>query len=100
MALNNQERVLLTATTQRDLVVIDLAMNAIICKLSIDSTNESECGLEPAFVSENLAALCDRDSGIIFLHDIRASKACGSFSPGKEMKCSKINNYQCYGRRH
>lgn len=99
MALNNQDFVLLTATTQRDFVVIDLAVNAILYKLSIDSTNETECGLEPSFVSENLAALCDRNSGSIFLHDVRASKTCGNFSPGKEINYSKIGYYLCYGKR-
>ncbi|XP_021915907.1 WD repeat-containing protein 73-like isoform X3 [Zootermopsis nevadensis] len=73
-----------SATTQRDFVVIDLAVNAILYKLSIDSTNETECGLEPSFVSENLAALCDRNSGSIFLHDVRASKTCGNFSPATQ----------------
>jgi hypothetical protein len=100
VALNNQEFVLLTATTRRDLVVVDLAVNAILYKLSIDSTNETECGLEPSFISENLAALCERNSGSVFLHDVRASKTCGNFSPGKEINCSKICNHRCYGKRH
>jgi hypothetical protein len=91
VALNNQEIVLLTAMTQRDLVVIDLTVNTMLYKLSLDSTNETQCGLEPSFVSENLAALCERNSGSVFLHDVRAGKTCGSFSPGKKMNCSRIN---------
>jgi hypothetical protein len=91
MALNNRELVLLTATTQRDLVAIDLTVNTMLYKLSIDSTNEMQCGLEPSFVSENLAALCERNSGSIFLHDVRAGKTCGNFSPGNNVNCYRIN---------
>jgi hypothetical protein len=91
VALNNQELVLLTARTRRDLVVIDLTMNTVLYKLSIDSTNETQCGLEPSFVSENLAALCEINSGSVSLHDVRAGKTYGHFSPGKKMDCYRIN---------
>lgn len=88
MALNNQEFALLTATTQKTLVVIDIMMNTALYKLSLDSTYETECGLEPSFVSENVAALCERNSGSIFLHDVCSGKMCGNFSPGKDINCS------------
>lgn len=91
VALNNQELVLLTARTKRDVVAIDLTVNTMLYKLSIDSTSETQCGFEPSFVSENLVALCERNSGSVFLHDVRAGKMCGNFSPGKKMNCSRIN---------
>jgi hypothetical protein len=91
VAVNNQDLVLLTARTQRDLVAIDLTMNTMLYKLTVDSTNETQCGLEPSFVSENLTALCERNSGNVFLHDIRAGKTCGHFSPGKKINCYRIN---------
>lgn len=90
MALNNEELVLLTTRTKRDLVAIDLTVNTMLYKLSIDSTSETQCGFEPSFVSENLAALCERNSGRVFLHDVRAGKMCGNISPGKKMNCSTI----------
>jgi hypothetical protein len=83
--------VLLTAATQRDLVVIDLTVNTTLYKLSVNSINGSQCGLEPSFVSENLAALCDKNSGSVFLNDVRAGKMCQNFSPGKELNCSRIH---------
>jgi hypothetical protein len=92
VALNDQKFVVLTATTQSDLVVIDLAVNAILYKMSVKSTNETECGLEPSFISENLAVLCERNCGNVFLHDVRAGKTCGNISPGKEINYSKICN--------
>ncbi|XP_023708078.1 WD repeat-containing protein 73 isoform X3 [Cryptotermes secundus] len=84
MALNNQELVLLTTRTKRDLVAIDLTVNTMLYKLSVDSTSETQCGFEPSFVSENLAALCERNGGSVFLHDVRAGKMCGNFSPAKQ----------------
>lgn len=80
---------LLTAATQRDLVVIDFMVNTTIYKLSVNSVNGSHCALEPSFVSENVAALCERNSGSIFLNDIRAGKMCGNFSPGKDLNHSR-----------
>jgi hypothetical protein len=90
LALNNRELVLLTAATQRDLVVMDLTVNTTLYKLSVNSVNESHCGLEPSFLSENLAALCETNSGSVFLNDVRAGKMCGNFSPGKELNWSGI----------
>ncbi|XP_069673854.1 WD repeat-containing protein 73-like [Periplaneta americana] len=86
IALNNQDLVLLAARNCKDIIAIDLNANKNVYKVSEPEVLK---GFEPCFMSESLAAICERNNGTIVLHDIRAAKMCGSFLPGKRNKEDK-----------
>lgn len=73
VALNNKGLVLLTAKDKTDIMVMDIEKNQIVYNNSL-SENEPHVWLEPCFVSENLAALCNRYTGTVILQDIRSSQ--------------------------
>ena len=64
-------------------IKLDIDKNQVVYKSVIE--NEAKIWLEPCFVSENLAALCNRYTSSVTLHDMRTSNPCSTISYGKNL---------------
>ncbi|PSN42420.1 hypothetical protein C0J52_11735 [Blattella germanica] len=94
MAINSQQLTLLASKGRSNLVLMDVNTNMTVHNTSL-SVNEAESWIEPSFVSETTAALCNRLTGDVSLHDIRMGKTCSAtphakYIPGYESKVEEL----------